>query len=76
MKILITGASGLLGNNFTLAAAQRADSVTAVYFRQPKLALVGAGGVDALVDRVRPDRDRSFVKLLQAYDRFQIMSRS
>lgn len=64
MKIVITGASGLLGINFTLAAAQKAGSVTAVYFRHPvdvpgvdgvRLDLVDGEGVDSLMDRIRPD---------------------
>jgi len=64
MEIVITGASGLLGLNFTLAAKQRAGKVTAIYFHHPvdvpgvrsvKLDLVDVRAVDALVDHVRPD---------------------
>ncbi|MDD1667147.1 MAG: SDR family oxidoreductase [Methanomicrobiales archaeon] len=63
-SLLLTGASGLLGSNFALAAAARGLDVTAVYHRNPvrfpgirglRLDLTDERGVTEAVASTRPD---------------------
>lgn len=63
-RFLVTGASGLLGLNFALAAAQREHAVTGVVNRNRLLAapfsvatadLTEPGAIDRLLDEARPE---------------------